>query len=178
MAPLADGLLIDAPIRALRAVCSTLAISARHGSGAHDHALSLGHVWLSDDPDDAEGPLAGVRQGLIWAMSRGASWLATAPCDAPHLHADHYRILQTALEGGAAAVFARSQSGIEPLVAIWPTESGLAAVSEALKGGRHPSIRDVLTAIDAMETSLSGYDGVNVNHPVDLPSNGLTPGPA
>ncbi len=163
MAPLEDGVMIEAPIRALFDVCPQVAVSARLDSGAASHAASLGLSVLQDGPADAQGPLAGIRRGLIWAVGQGAQRLAVAPCDAPTLTGAHYRRLVS--ETGAAV--ARSTGGIEPLVSIWPVSS-LAAIQSALADGAHPPIHALLAEIGAIEVMLPDYDGANVNRPADL----------
>jgi len=178
VAPWADGMVMDIPLRALRSVCTIIALSVRPGSAAQDRAEASGLTWLHDDPVDADGPLAGIHRGLIWAAEYGASWLALAPCDAITLRSDHYDIMQRVLAGRDIAVVGRSSSGLEPLVSIWPTGAGLTAVSTALTGGRHPSIRMVLSALDAVEVPLADFDGANVNRPEDLPDHAFPDRPA
>ena len=75
-------------------------------------------------PDPAEsgvsnwGPLAGLLAGLAWAQALGATWLVTAPTDAPFLPLD----LATRLTATAADVgLARSSGGREPVFAAWRT---------------------------------------------------------
>ncbi|ATQ44592.1 molybdenum cofactor guanylyltransferase [Caulobacter mirabilis] len=167
--PLAGGeLMMDTPLRALRAACAVAAVSARPDSGAAAHAAKLGLPRLYDRPGDPEGPLAGIRAGLEWAAAQGAEGLATAPCDGLAIDAVGVRRLVAAFEGGGArAVIACSPAGWEPLLAVWPVEDGLALLERELAEGRHPSVRDLLASLGA--TPVDGYDGVNVNAPSDLP---------
>lgn len=171
VALLGDGLLMDVPLAALRATCDALVVSARQGSGAEARAAALGAICLADAPHDPEGPLAGIRRGLLWAKAAGFGWLAIAPCDAPTLGADQYRTLIRAVERGAPAAVGQGEAGLEPLVSLWPVEAGLLALDAALSNGEHPAIRIVLAAIGAVPVALTGYDGRNVNAPADMPAH-------
>ena len=170
VALLGDGLLMDVPLAALRATCDALAVSARQGSGAEARAAELGVRCFSDTPHDPEGPLAGIRRGLLWAEAAGFDWLAIAPCDAPTLGADQYRALIRAVERGAPASVGQGEAGWEPLVSVWPVGAGRLTLDAALAEGTHPAIRVVLAAIGAVPVALTGYDGRNVNAPADMPT--------
>lgn len=163
-----DGVMMDIPLTALRETCAAVAVSARPGSGAAARAIQLGLPCLQDDLEDAEGPLAGIRRGLIWAAVEGLDWLALAPCDALTVTAAHYRALASAVAQGASAAVAEGDAGMEPLISLWPVLAGLVQVDAALRGGDHPAIRRVLEMIDAVPIRLAGYDGLNVNAPADL----------
>lgn len=165
--PLADGLMMDRPLRALRAVCAVTAVSARPGGGAAAHAADLGLACLQDRTGDPEGPLAGLRVGLEWAQTQGAAWLATAPCDGPTIDAARIRGLVAVAASGAPAAVARSTFGLEPLLAVWPVAAGLRRVATALDSGDHPPVRRLLEDLGAQ--AVDGYDGVNVNSRSDLP---------
>lgn len=167
--PLADGLMMDRPLRALRAVCAMTAVSARPDGGAAAHAADLGLTCLHDRPGDPEGPLAGLRAGMDWAQTQGAAWLATAPCDGPTIDAARIRGLVAAVAAGAPAAVARSSFGLEPLLAVWPVDEGLRRVAAALDAGAHPPVRRLLDDLGAR--AVDGYDGVNVNSRADLPDN-------
>ena len=171
VALLGDGLLMDVPLAALRVTCDALVVSARKGSGAEARAAELGVRCFSDTPHDPEGPLAGIRRGLLWAEAAGFDWLAIAPCDAPTLGADQYRTLIRAVERGAPAAVGQGEAGLEPLVSLWPVEAGLLALEAALSNREHPAIRIVLAAIGAVPVALTGYDGRNVNAPADMPTH-------
>lgn len=169
MFPWADGLMMDGPLRALNSVCNAVAVSARRDSGAAAHATSLGLPCLYDRPTDPEGPLAGVMVGLEWARGQGAAWMATAPCDGPTIGEAQVRGLVEAVQGGAFAAVAQSPLGLEPLLAVWPVEAGLARVAAALDSGAHPAVRSLLQDLGAR--AVDGHDGVNVNRPEDLPGD-------
>jgi molybdopterin-guanine dinucleotide biosynthesis protein A len=169
IAPLGDGMMMDVPLGVLREVCIAVAVSVRSGSGAEARAQAMSLACLQDDPEEADGPLAGIRRGLSWASDQGFDWLAVAPCDAPTVTAAHYRALIDAVQRGASAAFGLGLAGPEPLVSVWPVATGYAAVDAALSGGDHPAIRRVLVDIGAVPVALAGYDGRNVNTPADLP---------
>ena len=168
VAPVGEGLMMDIPLTALRETCLAVAVSARAGSGAEARARELILACLLDDPDDAEGPLAGIRRGLDWAATHGFDWLAIAPCDAPTLDATQYQRLAEAVSSGATAAIGEGEAGLEPLVSLWPVAAGQVAVAAALAERDHPAIRAVLAALGAVPVRLTGYDGLNVNAPADL----------
>jgi len=169
VAPLGEGVMMDVPLAALRGVCTEVVVSVRLGSAAHGYAQTMGLVCLQDAPGGAEGPLAGIKQGLLWAAAQGFAWLAVAPCDAASLSASQYRKLALAAAEGAKGAVGAGEGGLEPLISLWPVTEGLVAVNAALAAGGHPAIREVLSAIGAAQVRLTGYDGLNVNTPADLP---------
>jgi len=160
---------MEVPLAALRAACCPVAVSARPGSGAEIHARTLGAPCLVDAAEDPQGPLAGIRRGLAWARDEELAWLAVAPCDAPTLDGDHYRALIRAIQDGAPAAVGRGEAGLEPLVSIWPVSAGYEALQAAFAKRTHPPIRVVLETIGAVPVGLTGYDGRNVNTPLDMP---------
>ncbi len=175
VAPFGAGVLMDTPLAALQAVCETVAVSVRLGSGADSHVATLGLTRLFDASEDPEGPLAGIRRGILWASEAGFDWLAVAPCDAPTLKAAQYRMLVRAIEDGAPAAVGETQFGLEPLVSLWPVAGGRRALETALAGRAHPAIRTVLDALAAASVRLTGYDGRNVNAPTDLAASPSSP---
>jgi molybdopterin-guanine dinucleotide biosynthesis protein A len=164
---LGSGLMMDGPLTALAAVCASTAVSARPGSGAAAQADMRGLPCLHDQPDDPEGPLAGLRVGLEWATAQGATWLMTAPCDSPRITPEDTRALEAAVRDRAPAAVAVSPRGLEPLLAIWPVSQGLRLVAAELDGGQHPPVRALLETLGA--APVAGYDGLNVNSRDDLP---------
>jgi molybdopterin-guanine dinucleotide biosynthesis protein A len=130
----------------LRTVCGLVAINVRAGSEAEAIALAAGLPALYDAAGDASGPLAGVKQGLIWAEAQGAHTLAVSPCDAPLLPADLYTRLLEHAEGGAA--MAQTRDGRQPLCAVWPV-AALPIVRAVLADGAHPPTWQVLERLGA-----------------------------
>jgi len=133
--------------RRLQAASAAVAVNARPGTEAAALALASGHVLLHDAPGDPDGPLAGVRAGLIWARGQGATLLAVGPCDAPLIPEDLYPRLVAAAGEGAAMV--ETSEGRQPLCAVWPVRA-LAALTQALADGRHPPTWRMLESIGAV----------------------------
>ncbi len=157
--------LMEIPLAVLREACGVVAISTRAGSAVDAHVRGLGEVCLHDRTDRTEGPLLGIHAGLVWAETRGAGHMLTVGCDTPGVtvslcHALHHAANQT----GAAV--ARSDRGVEPLVAVWPVARSLRMLDSLLDQDDHPSIRAVLGDLEAVE--VSGFDGVNINRPSDM----------
>jgi molybdopterin-guanine dinucleotide biosynthesis protein A len=152
-------------VTALAAGCEQVAINARVDSLAAGFAGAHALPCLSDAPSDPDGPLAGIKAGLIWAKAGGATFLATAPCDTPFLPADMVKVL--AGETGGRPAVARTLGGLQPLCALWPI-SALAAVTAALSGGDHPAIKHVLEQLKAELVDFDEADLFdNLNTPKD-----------
>ena len=156
--------MIAAVAAVLAPACAALAINAPPGSFAAEWAAAEGRTCLSDDPNDPEGPLAGVKAGLQWARSRGADWLVTAPCDTPWL--PHDLVARLGLGGGPAV--AETDEGGQWLCALWPV-SGLEPLSAALAGGRHGKVETLLSVLGAKRVRFADASAfANVNRPEDL----------
>lgn len=137
--------------------------------GDTDAALLLQAVALSDPPEIAKGPLAGVLAGLTWARAGGASWLATAPCDAPLLPDDLIaRLKWGAEQAGAPAAHALTSDGAHPLCALWATNL-LPRFQVALRGGAHPPVHRLAAELGAARVLFDDAEAfLNVNTPEDL----------
>jgi molybdopterin-guanine dinucleotide biosynthesis protein A len=145
----------------LRSVCNAVAINVRPDTEAELVASANALPTLLDAPGDAQGPLAGVKVGLLWARQRGAETLAVSPCDAPLLPDDLYLRLLEQAAGGAA--MAETRDGRQPLCAVWPV-AALGAVEDALSGGAHPPTWQVLERLGARKVLFeSGAAFANVN---------------
>jgi molybdopterin-guanine dinucleotide biosynthesis protein A len=150
----------------LRAVCGSVAINVRAGSEAEAIARAADLPALYDAAGDALGPLAGVKQGLIWAEAQGAHTLAVSPCDAPLLPADLYTRLLERADGGAA--MAETRDGRQPLCAVWPV-AALPVVRAALADGGHPPTWQVLERVGACKVLFERPElFANVNTRDDL----------
>jgi molybdopterin-guanine dinucleotide biosynthesis protein A len=148
----------------LTPACVEVAISARPGTQASAYGEGAGYVTLADDPSDPEGPLAGLRAGLCWAQAQGADALASAPCDTPFLPTDLVARLAEGWTPGDSARVAVSPQGPAPLCALWPVPAALRLVGDALAAGRHPSIRQVLGDLRAVEVEFPdprAFDNLN-----------------
>jgi molybdopterin-guanine dinucleotide biosynthesis protein A len=153
----------------LTPACVAVAVNAKPGSEAAAFAQRAGCITLTDDLSDPEGPLAGLRAGLVWAYARGADALATAPCDTPFLPADLVARLAEGWTPGDGARVAVSSEGPAPLCALWPVPAALDRVGETLAAGRHPPMRRVLEDLGAVEVEFPdprAFD--NLNTPADF----------
>jgi molybdopterin-guanine dinucleotide biosynthesis protein A len=147
--------------------CVEVAVSAKPGSLASTLAERAAHPVLSDQACDPQGPLAGVRAGLLWAKAKGADLLASAPCDAPFLPPDLVASLAQGWSPGDGARVAVSPCGLEPVCALWPV-AALDLIHEALAGGRHPPIRHVLEQLRGVEVRFpDAHAFANLNTPAD-----------
>jgi molybdopterin-guanine dinucleotide biosynthesis protein A len=173
-APRGAGRLMDAPLQALIGACDLVAIAAKARSEAARLASVADYEVLADPEDVPAGPLAGVLAGLEWARAAGADHLVTAPCDAALLSVEQIVGLIAAAKDGAAV--AASPRGLQPLIAVWPVERGLAALRGHLEAGRHPPVRDVLAELGS--ATLTGFEDVNINSPADLAALGEAAPPA
>jgi len=158
-------LLLWAAARLARA-CAQVAVNARPGTETAALAQDNGLHVLHDAPGDPDGPLAGVKAGLIWARRLGAEALAVSPCDAPLLPDDLYLRLASARGHGAA--MAETTEGRQPLCAIWPV-SALEAVTAALADGVHPATWRMLEQVGAVKVRFDPPDDfTNLNTREDL----------
>src|SRR5262245_40736012 len=110
--------LLTLAVRRLQNSCNDVAVSVRPGTEAEALAGMSGLARLYDAAGDADGPLSGVKAGLVWASGLGARALAVSPCDAPLLPEDLFARLVERAAGGAA--MAETERGLEPLCAVWP----------------------------------------------------------
>lgn len=172
VAPFEGSPMIAHVATALLAGCEALAVNAREGSGAAAWALAGRHALLPDAPDDHDGPLAGVRQGLRWASGLGAHALIVAPCDTPRLaHSTVTRLL----EGLAAspAAYAVSPESAHPLCSAWRVDR-LRPLEAVLVEG-HPSVRRLLDSWNAAPIGFPDAAAfANVNTPAQASSLGKT----
>ncbi len=166
VAPLAGRPLLLWAAERLQADCGAVAVNARPASEAEAMARANSLPVLHDAPGDPDGPLAGVRAGLIWAVGIGARALVVSPCDVPGLPSDLFaRLIDAAVDGAAMA---RTADGLQPLCALWPV-TALPAVSEALAGGEHPPTWRVLEALGAATVDFEHAAAfANLNTRADL----------
>lgn len=146
VAPLHGRPLLEWAAQRLARACVQVAINARPGTGAEQLARSRGFTVLHDLTGDPDGPLAGVRAGLLWARELGASQLAVSPCDVPLAPDDLYLRLADASRGEAA--MAVTSEGRQPLCAIWPV-AALPVLTAALAEGNHPPTWRMLEQLGA-----------------------------
>jgi molybdopterin-guanine dinucleotide biosynthesis protein A len=166
-AALLDGApLVIRAARRLQASCPVVAVNARPGTEAEALARAHGLPVIHDIPGDADGPLAGVKAGLIWAQGLGARAIAVSPCDAPLLPEDLFTRLIA--EAGDGAAMAETSEGHQPLTAVWPL-SALPALTEALKDGAHPATWRTLDSLGARRVRFDPPEAfANLNTREDL----------
>jgi molybdopterin-guanine dinucleotide biosynthesis protein A len=159
---------VDHVVAVLSAGCERVAINAREDSLAAAYAQAHGLPCLSDAQGDPDGPLSGVKAGLMWAKAQGAQYLATAPCDTPFLQHDLVQRFEEADKGRGAV--ARTADGLQPLCALWPV-GALDALAAILASGDHPAIKHVLLSLDVAEAAFDEADLFdNLNTPDDYRS--------
>jgi molybdopterin-guanine dinucleotide biosynthesis protein A len=167
VAPIGGRPLIERAVAHLAPYAAEIAVNAPVDSGAAAWARAAGCALAPDAPGDPQGPLAGLKAALVWAVARNAQILLTAPCDTPLLPGDAYRRLAAELGAGSAAV-AEAADGLHPLCGVWRPQA-LGAVTEALAGGAHPPVRSLLTALDAVCVRFDDVAAfANINTPDDL----------
>jgi len=153
-------------VRRLQRSCARVAVNARPGTETEALARAEGLQVLHDAPGDPDGPLAGVKAGLGWALAQGARSLAVSPCDAPLLPDEVFvRLIQAA---GPSAAMAATAEGRQPLCAVWPVDA-LGALTQTLEGGAHPPTWRMLASLGAVEVRFDPAEAfANVNTREDL----------
>lgn len=146
--------------------CHVVAINAPEGSFAASWGRDRGLDILPDSLGDPDGPLSGIKAGLVWANQCGAPLLVTAPCDTPRLPGELVSRLAQEL-GADRAAFAITLSGQHPLCCVW--RAGCLGSLEPLLGPAHPPVRKVLDALCAKQVHFSEEAAfLNVNTPDQL----------
>jgi molybdopterin-guanine dinucleotide biosynthesis protein A len=131
----------------------------------HCIAVEVSGPGLPDAPGDPDGPLSGIKAGLIWARSMGATRLATLPCDTPWVPAD---LIPRLAAVDAPVVSARTAEGLQPLCALWSVALLEALTAELARS--HPSVRGWQAAMDGQSVLFEDAAAFrNVNAPRDLP---------
>ena len=116
------------------------------------------------------GPIGGIYTALHFSHKK---WVAILPVDMPLLPISVYRFLYASCEEGRPIV-AKSESGIEPLVSLWPIEN-LAAMKNQINKNDF-RLHFLLKMLNAVEMDLSrvpGYNSLwfeNINYKNDLKS--------
>lgn len=108
-----------------------------NANGDPSRFAHLGLPVVADTLADFPGPLAGVLAGMRWALQHTpeATHIVTAPADAPLLPRDLVaRLAAAAREQPGALPVAQSESGLHPVVALWPLTHA-DALDKALRDG-------------------------------------------
>ena len=119
--PLAGKPLLAHVVARLAPQVSDIVISA---NGDLARFTSFGLPVIADSLGEFAGPLAGLLAGLEWfAKNRpDISYVVSVPTDTPFLPADLVaRFLAARFDAGRPLV-ARSESGVHPVIGLWPVE--------------------------------------------------------
>ena len=119
--PLAGKSLLAHVVARLAPQVSDIVISA---NGDLARFASFGLPVIADSLGEFAGPLAGLLAGLEWfAKNRpDISYEVSVPTDTPFLPADLVaRYLSARFDAGRPLV-ARSESGVHPVIGLWPVE--------------------------------------------------------
>jgi len=130
----------------------------------------LGIATIEDIIVDC-GPIGGLYSALCHTS---AEFVATMPVDMPLLPPEIYEVLFSKIIADRPVV-ARSGSGLEPLVAIWP-QNALSVVEEFIQQKKY-SLRNPLQKLQAIEVNIPAEMErfkeeyfLNINYKEDLES--------
>ena len=166
LAPLAGRPLVAHVVARLAPQVGALFLNA-NGDAARFASLRCAIV-ADAAPSVGGGPLAGIAAALRYAQSRGAAWLATAPCDAPFLPLDLVaRLAAAAAQSRAPIAVAASAHGLEPMFALWSTALAGAVEAAAAAGDGGP--RRLIARLGAAQTLFADADAfANLNTPEEF----------
>lgn len=140
--------LIDRVAAALATQCDAVVVCGREEPG---------FTCIPDWPEPGLGPLGGLASALRHAGERGFSQVLSAGVDVPDLPFD----LAASLAGKGAAIVES-----QPVVGLWPVETGPALAVFMAGGGR--SLYRFADHVVARRVELA-TPLMNVNRPEDLP---------
>ena len=171
--PLAGKPLVGHAIARLAPQVSTLIISA---NGELSRFAPFGLPVIADSLDECPGPLAGLLAGLEWHAEHrpDIQYVASVPTDTPFFPANLVARLRAAANPQQKPVVARSESGVHPVIGLWPVEIA-PDLREALERGMHKvgAWAELQSAIEASfpqdEINGEAVDPFfNINRPEDL----------
>jgi molybdopterin-guanine dinucleotide biosynthesis protein A len=84
------------------------------------------------DTDQLSGPCAGIFAGLEWAQKNNIQWVQLCPIDMPLLTPKIFTVLSSFCNEETKAIVPKSQSGIEPLLALIQTEKALMVLKNVI----------------------------------------------
>ena len=166
--PFLSATLLDAVIARVKCQVASLALNVRAEAA---HSFREGHSeypLVFDCLPEGIGPLGGVIAGLAWLCTiPHARWLATFPCDTPFLPLD--LVTQLTAHARGRPVFARDDSRIHGVCAIWPVECA-ATLRAGVERGALRSIQSALEALGGETCRIVAGDHAffNVNTREDL----------
>jgi molybdopterin-guanine dinucleotide biosynthesis protein A len=163
--PLHGRPLVAWVLGALRPQGTQIVLSANDNVPAY---ASLGCPVIKDTVPGYAGPLAGVLAAMQYASARGAGseWVASVPCDTPHLPGNLIaRLLAAAAEADAAVAVAAGSR--HPTVAIYRTRVRPRLEHYLAQGGRR--VGEWLRLLDAHEAVFEDAAAfININSPEEL----------
>jgi len=165
LAPLGDGVVLDAIIRILTLQAHPILINS---NGAPDMFSCFGTEVRRDVLAGYLGPMAGLPTAMHWARRLGATHVITVPGDTPFLPLDLVIRLQAA-KIGERPVIAASDDGLYPVIGLWPV--CLATTLEAdLSAGVRAVHRWAAGQVATVVTFAAGnaHPFANLNTPEDL----------
>lgn len=131
-------------------------------------SVEIDNIFCIADEIQDIGPIAGLYTGM---NSIDAEWYLISPCDMPFLKSVHLeRIMIKGIETQAQAVVAKSDKGLEPLVAIYHN-SVLPLIEDNVKGEKY-AIRAIFseirtTYVDFDRKIFENDPFFNINYPED-----------
>jgi len=140
--------LLDHAIEALSAQCDSVVVVGRDHPGTRS---------IPDRPRPDCGPLGGLSGAFHHALEQGFDEVLTAGVDSVGLPADLTERL------GPAPAYLASQ----PVVGLWPTQVGAAAVADIMAGTGLHSMRAFANRLGARAVKLAA-EPANVNTMADL----------
>lgn len=135
--PFGGGALLDAVHDALAPQVDQTVVAAGQPERAKD--FNARYVLCWDGPYAGDGPLAGLRAGMEWALQREphAAWVATVPVDTPFLPASFVEELKrAAVREGASIALAQSGERTHYLCGLWHVTLRPALEEFMAQGGR------------------------------------------
>ena len=171
--PLAGKPLLTHAIARLAPQVSTMVISA---NGDVSRFASFGLLVIADSVEEYPGPLAGLLAGLEWHAEHRPDIrrVASVPTDTPFFPPDLVaQFLAEPMQQGRPLV-ARSESGVHPVIGLWPVEIA-PDLREALKQGMRKvgAWAELQSAIEVSfpQSEINGKaidPFFNINRPEDL----------
>jgi molybdopterin-guanine dinucleotide biosynthesis protein A len=152
----------------VRSLTDDLIISCNRNS---ERYAAFADQLVRDDDDEFQGPLAGIRAGLL---TMRYPYLLVVPCDAPLLDAELLtELLTLAAQNPGQPVMVRRGEQWEPLFCCIPIECTPAIEAAWVSGERSP--RRLLLALKAISLPCSEDDPrlANLNTPALLEAAGV-----
>jgi molybdopterin-guanine dinucleotide biosynthesis protein A len=174
--PLAGQPILAHVIERLRPQVSALVINA---NGDASRFAAFGLPVIADGVPGFAGPLAGVHAGLQWAKANvlACGAVVTVPSDTPFLPGDLVaRFLAARRARGDALFVARSESGVHPVVGLWPIALAC-ELEDSLKQGMrkagawteaHGAVEVSFPPVEVGTRRIDPF--FNINRPEDLAS--------